>query len=63
MVSNSLKFEFDKRKVQDAEEEYKTLKLDPAQRGMVEAMSKFMTGFIPISEMAIKGFTWKVMQK
>ena len=54
--------EFNKSEVAKAEEEYKLLKLDPAQRGMVDSMAKAMIRFIPISENAIKGFTWQVME-
>ncbi|MHA2227258.1 MAG: hypothetical protein ACXAC8_18725 [Candidatus Hodarchaeales archaeon] len=52
---------FDKEKVKQAEEEYNQLKLDPAQRGMVDAMAQGMLAFVPVSETAVKGFTWKVM--
>ena len=47
--------EFNKSAVAKAEEEYKLLKLDPAQRGMVDSMAKAMIRFVPISENAIKG--------
>ena len=29
---------------------------------MVDAMSQIMIGFLPISKIAIRGFTWRVMQ-
>ena len=58
-----MELKFDKTKVKEAEEEYLKLKLDPAQRGMVETMAQGMKAFVPVSEIAIKGFTWQVMTK
>jgi len=53
---------FNESEVKKAEEIYNELKLDPAQRGMVDSMADAMIRFIPISKNAIKGFTWQVME-
>ena len=53
---------FDQVEIEKAEKDFSRLQLHPGQRGMVDSMSKIMTGFLPISELSIKGFTWKVMQ-
>lgn len=62
-MSDTLKnLQFDQNEIDKAERDFSRLQLHPVQRGMVDAMSQIMISFLPISKVAIKGFTWKVMQ-
>ncbi|MHA1592654.1 MAG: hypothetical protein ACTSUP_09300 [Candidatus Heimdallarchaeaceae archaeon] len=53
---------FDQTEIEKVEKDFSKLQLHPGQRGMVDSMARIMTGFLPISSLAIKGFTWTVMQ-
>ena len=57
------KLKFDQEEIEKVEKDFSKLQLHPVQRGMVDAMAQTMMGFLPISQMAIRGITWKVMQK
>ena len=61
MTTETVELKFDQEEIDKAEEEYKKLHLDPAQQDMVDSITKIMNGLVPISETAVKGFTWKVM--
>ncbi|MHA1203313.1 MAG: hypothetical protein ACTSQ4_12450 [Candidatus Heimdallarchaeaceae archaeon] len=53
---------FDQSEIEKVERDFSKLQLHPVQRGMVDSMAQIMMAFLPISNMAIRGFTWKVMQ-
>ena len=48
----------DAKKVSQAEEEYKKLKITPEQRQLIDQIAQMMQQFVPIPVMAIKGNTW-----
>jgi len=62
MTDKKMDLEFDKEEIVKAEEEYKRLELDPAQQEIIETIAESMSEFIPLSELAVKGFTWKVLK-
>ena len=53
--------EFNQEEVIKAEEEYKKLHLDPAQQEMVDSIAKITNDLVSLPEIAVKSFTWKVM--
>ena len=61
LTSETVELKFDQEEIDKAEDEYKKLHLDPAQQDMVDSITKIMSDLVPLSEAAVKGFTWKVM--
>ena len=63
MTAEIMELEFDQEEVNKAEEEYKKLHLDPAQQEMVDNITKITNNLLSLPESAVKGFTWRVMNK
>ena len=61
VTTETMELEFNQEEVSKAEEEYKTLQLDPAQQEMVNSITKITKDLVSLPETAVKSFTWKVM--
>ena len=47
--------------VEQVEKDFEKITLAPEQRGIVEGIAKIMAQFVPISEIALRGFIWKAI--
>ncbi len=61
MTAETKELEFNTEKISKAEEEYKKLQLDPAQQEMIDSLTELLADVVPISKLAVKGFTWQVV--
>lgn len=69
MIATRAAINFDSAAVHKAEQDYNQLSLTPEQREMIEAAAKIYTQYLPLTEMAVRGFIsfamrdWQVEHK
>lgn len=61
VTAETMKLKFNQEEIIKAEEEYKKLRLDPAQQELVNSISVITKEQLSLPETVIKNFTWKVM--
>ena len=47
---------FNKNQIEEVEKDFQKLNLNPVQRGMIAQAAQIYVKYLPISELAIKGF-------
>jgi len=54
---------FNIKKVEEIEQQFKSVKVDAMQKGMATAMASLLTKFIPLKQRALRGFIFLSFQE
>ncbi|NHI92173.1 MAG: hypothetical protein EAX96_06685 [Candidatus Lokiarchaeota archaeon] len=58
-----VELKFEQKAVKDVEREFEKVQIDEKMKGFLDMMLPMLEPHLPVSGMAIKGFTWRIIKK